>query len=343
MRSNELDLLEKIAERPNADLEAIAEPDQKLLELSLEYLESDEARIAMEQNAYWPKWDGPWWQMLVLHELGQTKLIPQERIQQVLDAFETYYLHHFPYELDEVPEGIDPLNQVICHCQMGSTDQLLTAYGINICERFPWVAKWYEKYQLPDGGFNCDEVAYTRDNPKSSVISTVPVLEAVLNRSLAPPSENGTSHFLKHGADYLIKRKLFRSASTGDIIDPTWADLCFPRFYFYDILRGLSFLLQWSLKQQDPVPASAILEAAKIIDSQNPSGYVAVKRVSWKDSLTRAWDAESATWIRKPEGSYPLLDSLSEIGKESKPLTQEWNNAKTTLKLLLNKNLVLES
>jgi hypothetical protein len=343
MASKELDFLEEIVERPMADPEAIAEPDQNLLEQSVEYLQSDEARIAMEQNAYWPKWDGPWWQMLVLHELGLTKLIPQERIQQVLDAFETYYLHHFPYRLDEIPDGIDPLNQVICHCQMGCTDQLLTAYGINICERFPWVAKWYEQYQLADGGFNCDEVVYTRENPKSSVISTVPVLEAVLNRSLSVPSENANFPILKQGADYLIKRKLFRSASTGDIIDPTWTDLCFPRFYFYDILRGLSFLLQCCLKQQNAIPANAILESAKIIHSQNPSGYIAVKRVCWKDSMTRAWDAEKTTWIRRSEGSYPLLDSLSKIGNQSKPLTQEWNNTKTTLKILLKNNLVLES
>lgn len=342
MQSKELDELEEIVARPLAELGAMEEPNKRLVEQSVEYLHCDQARIAMEQNTYWPKWDGPWWQMQVLHELGLTKLIPSERIEQVLEAFETYYLHDFPFKLDDVPEGVDPLNQVICHCQMGCTEQLLTAYGIDICKRLPWVASWYERYQLPDGGLNCDESVYTREAPKSSVVSTVPVLEAILKRPMTAFSKTGESDILKRGAQYLINRKLFRSASTGEIIDQRWTELCFPRFYFYDILRGLSFLLEWSLQQQEPLPATAILEAVKIIDSQNPGGDVRIRRSSWKDSGTRAWDAKTSAWVRKPEASYPLLDKLSAAGQISKPLAQEWNRAKANLKSLLHKKLITE-
>lgn len=336
----QLALLEKIASRPLADVELLDDPAPELLQESLQFLQSDKARTMLERDPYWPKWDGPWWHMMVLHELGLTKLIPQERIEQVLEAFRGYYLHYFPFKLEDVPAGKNPLNQIICHCQMGCIEQLLTAYGINFKEQFPWASDWYEKHQLPDGGLNCDEAAYTKKSPKSSIVSTLPALEAVLQSPLLGADAIHKLNFLERGASYLIVRKLLRSATTGAVINDSWTQLCFPRFYFYDVLRGVSFLLNWSLRLDRAIPASAICESMEIIDSQNPSDFISLGRVSWKDSFTRDWDPATSNWVRKPESSYPLLDSLSTIGHQSKPLTQEWNRAKTTLRLLLEKKLI---
>ena len=340
MHSKEIASLEKIAARPCANAAALAEPNPELLQQSVDFLASEEAQLTMARNSYWPKWNGPWWHMMVLHELGLTELIPKQRIQQVVDAFENYYLQYFPLKLEEVPEGTDPVNQVICHCQMGCTDLVLSAFGLDFEQTFPWARKWYQKYQLADGGLNCDEAVYTKGQPKSSIVSTLPVLEAVLRSAPATGLGNDEGQFLERGAEYLIKRKLFRSATTGAIMNESWADLCFPRFYYYDLLRGLTFLLNWSARFDRAIPATAIIESMELIDSKSSDGIITLGRVSWRDSFTREWDDQSKSWVRRPEYSYPLLDSLSITGQASKALTAEWNQAKTTLGELLNRNLI---
>lgn len=42
---------------------------------SVEYLSSDLALKMVDADAYWPKWNSPWWHMLLLHEMGEAKQI----------------------------------------------------------------------------------------------------------------------------------------------------------------------------------------------------------------------------------------------------------------------------
>lgn len=47
---------------------------------SIKYLESDGALKEVSADPYWPKWNSPWWHMLVLHEMGESKKIPKKMI-----------------------------------------------------------------------------------------------------------------------------------------------------------------------------------------------------------------------------------------------------------------------
>ena len=45
---------------------------KRAIEHSVAYLDSPQAREALAVDAYWPKWDSPWWHMLLLDEMGLT-------------------------------------------------------------------------------------------------------------------------------------------------------------------------------------------------------------------------------------------------------------------------------
>ena len=82
--------------------------------------------------------------------------------------------------VDEVPEGTDPYRKIACLCAVGNIYQAMFSAGVKVDEELPWMREWFMRYQLPDGGLNCDEKVYTKPLPKSSIVTTLSCLEAVL-------------------------------------------------------------------------------------------------------------------------------------------------------------------
>ena len=87
----------------------------KEIEDSLTFLGSDEALKMLEADPYWPKWHSPWWHMLLLHEMGETKKIPQKTIDAFIKSMNKYPLKIFPIQPEDMPEGIDPYRGTPCH------------------------------------------------------------------------------------------------------------------------------------------------------------------------------------------------------------------------------------
>lgn len=138
------------------------------IEETLRWLDSDMALALMAQDAYWPKWETPWWRMLLLYELEPSLPLPERIVQELVDSLNKKLHHTFPILASELPEGIDP--QIPCHCQIGNMGQVLAANGVDLDQALPWIRPWMLRYQLPDGGLNCDETAYNRPHPHSSVV-----------------------------------------------------------------------------------------------------------------------------------------------------------------------------
>jgi hypothetical protein len=92
--------------------------------------------------------------------------------------------------------------------------------------------------QLDDGGWNCEAPRRSR---RSSFHTTILVLEGLLQveRSISPDSEIAAAR--KRGEEYLLERRLFRSRSTGEVINPVWTRFSFPPQWHYDVLRGLDY------------------------------------------------------------------------------------------------------
>ena len=150
---------------------------------------------------------------------------------------------------------------------------LCAAHGI---AEIPWAHDFIVKYHLPDGGWNCDEKSSV-----SSIVSTVPVLEWLVDQS-------GLGVVFDRGMTYLVERGLFRSKRTGAVIDEAWLEPSMPRFYEYDVLRGLRLVKRSGL----PLPRAALerLQASNV----------------------RCWPlSEQARASDGVASSFPLLDALS--------------------------------
>jgi len=92
--------------------------------------------------------------------------------------------------------------------------------------------------QLSDGGWNC----YAPPSSRSSFNSTICVLEGLLEyERLKRPMPDVTGARLR-GQEYLLERRLFRSRSTGQIVNAAWTQCSFPTRWHYDILWGLDYL-----------------------------------------------------------------------------------------------------
>ena len=92
--------------------------------------------------------------------------------------------------------------------------------------------------QLHDGGWNCEA---PRRSQVASFHTTILALEALLEveRSVSPDAAIAAAR--ARGDEYLLERLLFRSRSTGEVINPTWTRFSFPPQWHYDVLRGLEY------------------------------------------------------------------------------------------------------
>ena len=146
---------------------------------SVAYLGSDAAMRSLEIDPYWPKWHSPWWHMLLLHELGEARRIPARTAAAMVAGIDRL-LHIFPIEPAE-RAGVDLQRDVACHCALGTMYAVLAACGIDVARALPWVKPWFARYQMADGGLNCDDSAYLQAGEcPSSMVATVPPLEAML-------------------------------------------------------------------------------------------------------------------------------------------------------------------
>ncbi|MEK7388326.1 MAG: hypothetical protein AAB036_01365 [Elusimicrobiota bacterium] len=293
-------------------------------------LNSEEASRALDRDPYWPKWDSPWWHMTLLWELGLADQIPGSIVRKMIKTLNSHYLRFFPTAADGLPEGADPYRHVACHCALGTIYQVLDACGISVDEELPWLRPWFLKYQLPDGGLNCDEKAYSKRAPKSSVVSTLPPLEAILFCTRRPFTAEEES-FLDRGAAYLIAHKLFRSANGNKVIDQAWLKLCFPRFYEYDILRGLHFLKRWADIRKRPAPTYAVGEAMDILRLRFPDGELKVERAVWESEKTLMIGADGrwSSGCSQPASSFELLRQVGRGGQRAPILDRIWKDILT--------------
>lgn len=98
--------------------------------------------------------------------------------------------------------------------------------------------------QLADGGWNCEAPPSTR----SSFGSTICVLEGLLEYEWAKGALPAVKEARLRGQEYLLERRLYRSRSSGEVIERDrksgcdWRELSFPTRWHYDILWALDYL-----------------------------------------------------------------------------------------------------
>lgn len=256
------------------------------------------------------KWDGAWWHMAALYEMGEVKRIPQSAIERAIHLLKTQVWPTFIISADDHPTSeSDKMKLDCCHCELAVFYMILMAYGCDLDKELPWIREWLLKHQLPDGGLNCDPDAYTHSK-KSSIVSTLPPLEAILWHTDREFTEQ-EAVFLDEGARYLIEHRLVCSKQNGNVIDSDWLKPCFPRFFEYDILRGMSFLAEWSLRRNKLLPVGLIHEGLERLNTSMAAEGLRIGRQVFDPQ--GPWGGQT----------FPLLEATAGIGVVSPYLTKQ--------------------
>jgi hypothetical protein len=330
-------LRDRLASIPDPDLER---PPQLELAIasSVRYLGSDAAQRSLDADSYWPKWDSPWWHMVLLWELGDARRIPQRAVAKMVEALDALRVKIFPIHQHELPADADPHRDVSCHCAVGSIHQVLGACGVDVDTALPWIPRWLVSYQMADGGLNCDSDAYlvTGECP-SSMVATVPVFEALLARGGTTTEERRVA---ERAAAFLVDRRLIEgSRTTHNAAERTsateWLDLSFPRFYLYDVLRGLSALVRWADLGWGSFPLGGVETAIEHLVTEFPDGVVRPRRRAYAVTQ-RTFALRDGAWIREPPSTFPLLEVASVTGEPSAALTRQWSATRRALCALID-------
>jgi hypothetical protein len=300
---------------------------ERWIAASTAYLDSAKGRESLALDPYYPKWNSPWWHMTLLFELDRADAIPRAAAEAMLSAIEAKYIQFFPTVREPLPPGKDPHRDAPCHCALGNIYQTLSACGLDLDARAPWMRAWFLRYQLPDGGLNCCEEAYTKGTA-SSVQSTLPALEAVLRADR--PFTLVEEEFLDRGAEYLIERRLVCRRRDGRVMDESFLKIGFPRFYDYDVLRGLSFLAAWSQARRKAVPREAVAGHLSALSARFLDGRVRVEKAGLLAEKSLVRSAEGA-WSGGAATSFPLLDSARRVGEVCEVLTRRWADVRSIL------------
>ncbi|MDY0909078.1 hypothetical protein [Microbacterium sp. CFBP9034] len=102
--------------------------------------------------------------------------------------------------------------------------------------------------QHADGGWNCWE-----EDPATpgSFHSTICALEGLWAWEQATGGSDDVRAARLRGEEYLLERRLFRRASTGEIPDLRLTMTSWPTRWFYDVLRGLEYFRQARPERDD--------------------------------------------------------------------------------------------
>jgi hypothetical protein len=206
------------------------------------------------QGVYSPKWTSTTYTLLLLRHLG----IPPEapRVRRAVDLVRR---HQFMGKADQ------PLFRYQGETCITGMVLALASYFDPGSDAADDVAKFLLSEQLTDGGWNC---ATSRGSTRSSFNTTVSAIEGFLEYEHARGTARAATAARRGGEEYLISRRMFRSLSTGKVIDPRWKLFSFPPRWYYDVLRGLDHLAAARAKCDDRLE-----EALDLVESKRrPDG-----------------------------------------------------------------------
>ena len=316
----------------------------RAIDRSLEYLGSDAALASIERDPYWPKWDSPWWHILLLEEIGEVRRVPARTLERLVDRMNRMPIHVFPIDPGDAPPGTDRHRDTTCHCALGCLCRALSGFGLDFDAALPWASPWFVRYQMADGGLNCDGDAYLQtDECPSSMVATIAPFEAMLAGDATAWSPERRM-FLARAAAFLIDRRLVLGSPTRHnaserVSAARWRASCFPRFYFYDALRGLQALVRWAERTGGALPVAAVSPVVQHLVARCPDGVVRREREAVEGVTTHA-RASDGRAVRQPASRFPLLDATSVVGQACPYATGAWTTSRQALLGLIDRGLL---
>lgn len=188
-----------------------------------------------DKRAY-KKWTGAHWRIVSLVEL---EVPPGE--PRAVEAAE--------YDLAEVMRsltyGVRVVDGLVRRCGSieGNTLAACSRLGMAGDPRVQRLAEGLLEWQWPDGGWNCDRRASGR---RSSFHETHAAAWGLHEYYRATGEIAARAGALRAG-ELFLEHRLFRSLSTGEVINPKWLRPHYPPYWHYDILQALLVLSRLGL------------------------------------------------------------------------------------------------
>lgn len=325
----------ELLQRPEDDLETTAS-QHSLASWSpvLDLLKQQNPNGYWEEpeDVYWPKWTATVWQLILLGELGFSRRHPAikagcEHFLKVMDSQDRSWPPPDYSDKDAEGQWLG-WRSVWEPCVTGNMARTLTLFGYQDDSRVREMYEWLVKYQLPDGGWNCEPGPWGKEVHHSSFMSTIEPLWAF--SELDPQNwPKGAREAVARGAEFMLMHKLYKSDKTGKIINEEWTKLHFPLFYFYDILHGLRILSKLGFASDE-----RINDAVKLLKSkQLPDGSWPLES-TFLNSLGRNLVKDSKTgWTIVEERGKARIPAIYQVlGRVGEPNAWVTLNALRALK-----------
>lgn len=153
-------------------------------------------------------------------------------------------------------DGQDYFDGEVEPCINGKTVALGAYFGENV----DGIVARLLGEQLEDGGWNCEA---ENGSVRSSFHTTIEVLDGLLEYERANGGPQAVRDARLRAEEYLLERKLFRRAATGEIIDEQWTRFSYPPRWHYDVLRGLDYF-----RRAGAAPDPRCAEAIELVRSK---------------------------------------------------------------------------
>lgn len=259
------------------------------------------------------KWQGTHWVLASLADLGypegDERLAPLR--DRVLDLWlrPSYFVEYVAKDRAGTRRvGVARIRgRYRAHAsQQGNALRALTRLGL-LNARAEGLVERLLHWQWPDGGWNCD----TRPGAdSSSFMETLTPMRGLA----AYAKQHGSAEAARaaeRAAEVFLRRRLFRRIRDGAIIHPEFVQLHYPLYYHYDLLGGLTAMVELG-KVRDPRCAEAL---DRLEEKQRAGGGWSIERRYYRTvGRSRQGGAEYVDWGRTDAerwNEWVTVDALS--------------------------------
>jgi hypothetical protein len=246
------------------------------------------------------KWDGAHWRLVSLVELG----IPAREPRAVAAADQVLQWLTGESHRSKI-KAIDGRVRR-CGSQEGNALAVCSRLGLIDDPRVQYLAESLIAWQWPDGGWNCDKRPQANH---SSFYESLAPLWGLIEWYRAVGDE-AARHAAQRTAEMFLRHRLFRSTTTGDVIDPEWLKLHYPLYWHYDILQALVILSR--LPEAGSMMRDARMqEALDIVEAKRqPDGCWKAEGFYWVPPGKRTSNVEVVDWDRRGPNEMITLNAL---------------------------------
>jgi hypothetical protein len=200
-----------------------------------------------------------------------------------------------------------------CGSQEGNALAVCSRLGLVDDPRVQYLARSLIAWQWPDGGWNCDKRPSA--NHSSFCESLAPMWGLIEWHRVT--GDEAALQAAQRTAEMFLRHRLFRSTTSGDVIDPEWLKLHYPLYWHFDILQALVILSRMQdagsrmQPQRGALRDARVQEALDIIEAKRqPDGCWKAEGFYWIPSGKRTSNVEVVDWGRRGSNEMITLNAL---------------------------------